>query len=112
MKRFLKIVAILALFAVAIAYVAFRVLFFDPFGGTRADLDSLVPADVDLMLRRRDLEKDFDPFPMPRSFKSLRIREEWQSLARSKLYQEYEPKFGVESLYAEAEKIPEQLKPL
>ena len=69
MKRFLKIVAILSLFAVAIAYVAFRVLFFDPFGGTHAELDPLVPPDVDVMFRRRDLETDFEPFPMPRFFK-------------------------------------------
>lgn len=112
MKRFLKIVAILAVFAVAIAYVAFRVLFFDPFGSTRADMDRLIPPDVDVMLRRRDLDKDFDPFPMPRFFKSLRIKEDWQALARSKVFQEYEPKLGIEQMYAEAEKVPDQLKPL
>lgn len=112
MKRFLKIVAILALFAVVIAYVAFRVLFFDPFGSTRAELDPLIPPDVDVMIRRRDLEKDFDPFPMPRFFKSLRIKEDWSALARSKLYKEFEPQLGIERLYAEAEKLPEQMKPL
>jgi hypothetical protein len=112
MKRFLKIVAILALFTVAIAYVAFRALFFDPFGGTRAELDPLIPPNVDVMIRRKALEKDFEVFPMPRFFSLLRIKDEWDALARTKIYKEIEPKLGIERLYAEAEKIPEQIRPL
>lgn len=112
MKRFLKIVLILALFAIAIAYVLFRVLFFDPFGSARPELDSMIPADADVMLRRRELDKDFDPFPMPRFWKALRIKEDWEALARTRLWKDAEPKFGIEAAFKEAEKIPEQLKPL
>jgi hypothetical protein len=112
MKRFLKIVLILALFTVAIAYVLFRVLFFDPFGSARPELDSMIPADVDVMFRRRELDKDFEPFPMPRFWKALRIKDDWEALARTRLFKEYEPKLGVEAAFKEAEKIPEQMKPL
>lgn len=112
MKRFLKIVAVLALFAVAISYVLFRVLFFDPFGSARPELDSMIPADADVVLRRRELDKDFEPFPMPRFWKALRIKEEWDALARTRLYKDLEPKLGVEAAFKEAEKIPEQMKPL
>jgi len=112
MKRFLKIVAVLALFAVAISYVLFRVLFFDPFGSARPELDSMIPADADVVLRRRELEKDFEPFPMPRFWKALRIKEEWDALARTHYWKELEPKLGVEAAFKEAEKIPDQMKPL
>jgi hypothetical protein len=112
MKRFLKIVLILALFTVAIAYVLFRVLFFDPFGSARPELDSMIPADVDVMFRRRELDKDFEPFPLPRFWKALRIKDDWEAFARTRLFKEYEPKLGVEAIFKEAEKVPDQLKPL
>jgi len=112
MKRFLKIVVVLALFAVAISYVLFRVLFFDPFGSARPELDSMIPADADVVLRRRELDKDFDPFPMPRFWKALRIKEDWDALARTRFWKELEPKLGMAAAYQEAEKIPDQLKPL
>ena len=105
MKRFLKIVAILALFALAIAYVAFRVVFFDPFAGARASLDPLIPKDVDLVLRRREIAKDFEPFPMPRFWKSLRVKDEWEALARTSLWRELEPKLGIEPVYRELQQL-------
>ncbi len=112
MKRFLKIVAILALFTVVIAYVAFRSVFFDPFGGPRAALDSLVPKDVDLMVRRKGLAADFNPFPMPRFFQSLRIKNEWEALTQTRVYQGLESRLGVAAAFAELEKLPAQLEPL
>src|SRR5262249_54025876 len=112
MKRFLKIVLVLALFTVAIAYVLFRVLFFDPFGSARPELDSMIPADADVMFRRRELAKDFEPCPLPRLWKGLRIKEDWDALARTHLYKEVEPKLGIEAAFKEAEKFPDQLKPL
>ena len=112
MKRFLKIVLILALFTVAIAYVLFRVLFFDPFGGTRAEFDAMIPSDVDLMLRRRDLEKDFEPFPMPRFFLSLKVKDEWEALVGTRLYHEYEPKLGIERAFDQLQRAVAQTGPI
>jgi len=112
MKRFLKIVGILALFAVVIAYFAFRVVFFDPFGGAHASLDPLIPKDVDFMLRRKELAHDVEPFPMPRFFKTLRLKDEWKAFTATKAWRDLEPGLGVAGAFAELERIPAQIEPI
>ena len=112
MKRFLKIVTILAAFTLVIAYVVFRVVFFDPFGGARSTLDSLVPRDVDVMVRRRELAKDFEPFPTPRFFLSLQLKDEWEALTRTRWFNAAAPKLQVERAFDELERLPEQMRPL
>ena len=115
MKRFLKITGILVLFFAVIGYVVLRDVFFDffdPFGGGRATLDALIPKDADVVLRRKDLAKDFDPFPMPRFFNSLRLKDQWDSLVRTRFWRDLEPTLGIEPLYAQLEEIPRQLEPL
>ncbi|MSR47110.1 MAG: hypothetical protein EXS13_08600 [Planctomycetes bacterium] len=112
MKRFLKIVAILALFMLGIGYVAFRVIFFDPFAGGPASLDPLVPKDVDFMVRRKGLKRDFTEFPLPRLFASLSKREEWKDFVRTRLYREEIPVAAIEQAFAELATLPAQIAPL
>lgn len=112
MKRFLKIVAILALFAVGIGYVAFRAVFFDPFAGARATLDPLVPKDVDFLVRRKGLAQDFTAFPLPRFFSALRLRDEWKDLVQTRMYREDLPVAAIEQAFAELAAVPEQIRPL
>jgi len=112
MKRFLKIVAILALFALAIAYVAFRVVFFDPFGSPRASLDPLLPKDVDFMARRKELARDFSDFPLPRVFAALRLKDEWKEFARTTWYRENVPAKAIEQAFDEVAALPAQVPEL
>ncbi|MBM4015970.1 MAG: hypothetical protein FJ293_13535 [Planctomycetes bacterium] len=112
MKRFLKIVLILALFALGVGYVAFRIAIFDPFAGPRAALDPLVPKDVDFMVRRKGLAQDFGVFPLPRFFSALRLRDEWKEFAKTRVYREELPVAAIEQLFDELATLPEQLAPL
>ncbi len=112
MKRFLKIVSILALFALVGAYVAFAAVFFDPFGSPRAALDPLVPKDIDFMFRRRDLAKDFIAFPMPRFFANMQLKDEWRALVRTSWFHDHAPVGAVESAFADLATLPAQLRPL
>jgi hypothetical protein len=112
MKRFLKVVLILALFAVGIGYVAFRIVFFDPFAGPRAALDPLVPKDVDFMVRRQGLQQDFSAFPMPRFFSALRLRDEWKEFVKTRVYREEVPAAAIERAFDELARLPEQIAPL
>ncbi len=112
MKRFLKIVAILALFVLVVAYVAFRAVFFDPFGGPRASLDPLVPKDVHFMVRRAELARDFSAFPMPRAFANLRLKDEWKSVVATRWYRDHVPSAAIEEAFAALGELPAQIAPL
>src|SRR5215471_13290351 len=112
LKRFLKVVGILALFATALAYVAFRSLFFDPFEGPRASIDTIVPSNVDVFVRRKGLERDFEQFPMPEFFPGLRLKDEWKSASRTAVFEQWRRAIGIEPMFVRAEKIPDEIKPL
>lgn len=112
MKRFLKIVAILALFVLVVAYVAFRAVFFDPFAGPRASLDPLVPKDIHFMLRRAELARDFTAFPMPRAFANLRLKDEWKSVVATRWYGDHVPAAAIEAAFDELGQLPAQIAPL
>ncbi len=112
MKRFLKIVAILALFVLVIAYVAFRAVFFDPFAGGRPTLDPLVPKDVHFMLRRAEFARDFTAFPMPRFFANLRLKDEWKSFTATRWFADHAPTAAIEQAFADLAALPPQIAPL
>jgi hypothetical protein len=112
MKRFLKIVGILTLFAIGLAYFVFRLLFFDPFEGDYGSLDPLVPRNADFMVRRAEMSKDFNPFPMPDFFLALRLKREWKEFERTQLYQEWADRLQIGAGFEEVQAQVEQAKPL
>ena len=112
MKRFARIVGILTLFATALAYFAFRLVFFDPFEDAYGSLDHLVPRDADLVVRRLDLAQDFHPFPMPEAVLGLRFQREWRDFANTKLYEDLEQTYPIAEQYVSLEEQVRAMHPV
>ena len=112
MRRFFKIVGILTLFATALAYFGFRVLFFDPFEGEFGQVDMIVPRDADFVVRRTELDRDFNPFPMPDFFLGLRLKREWREFANTHLYQGWDQQTQLAQKFDEFKQNLDQMHPL
>ncbi|MGH7149738.1 MAG: hypothetical protein ACREIU_03510, partial [Planctomycetota bacterium] len=65
------------------AYFAFTTFFFNPFEGTFGRIEFVVPATVDLFVRKADLARDFEGFPRPRGFRDLERNPVWPAFLES-----------------------------
>lgn len=111
MRRFFKIVGIFTLFAAALAYFGFRLVFFDPFEGTFTHLDSIVPRDIDFVARRANLHSDFTVFPHPDFYESLQLRREWRDFQSTELYHQLTADLDLEGRIATLEKALRDAEP-
>ncbi len=112
MRRFLKVVGIIAVFATALSYFAFRIVFFDPFEGSFTSLEQAVPRDCTFFARRRELERDFSIFPGPQFFEELRLKQEWKEFAKTDLYRSLASRVKLDDKLAEVEQALKSIEPL
>src|SRR5262245_57047788 len=64
------------------------------------------------MVRRQGLAADFEPFPLPRFFQSLKVKGEWEALTRTRIYRDVVPKLGIERTFADLERALAQTGPI
>ncbi len=99
----LKRVGIGVAIAIPLLYFAFTKVFFDPFESSEPAFEELVPRDVDLFVRRQELQSDFAVFPTPALADRLTRSRPWRDLAGTEAWKALSWPAELEALRADVE---------
>jgi hypothetical protein len=103
-RRFVVILTVLV-GIVAVVYMLFITLIFDPFEDDLEDMAALVPREVDYFVRWQGIGSRFDGFPEPAAWVEISDSEVYREWKGSGGEADFDEQFGVSKIFADLEQM-------